>query len=254
VNLDDRVGWEILKRSRAKKISYGTIDNADSPPDLLGRVSGIGPRGLDAEVSYEGKQWPVRLKLAGRHNFMNMMAAFGAGLALGWEPEQIAAGVGQLENVPGRLERIETTRGFQVYVDYAHTPDALDRSLATIREFTEGRVIAVFGCGGDRDKAKRPLMGKAVANAADVAVVTSDNPRTEDPARIVQDILVGMNGTNPTVEPDRAKAIRTALKVARPGDAVLVAGKGHEEYQLVGTERREFDDRAVVREALEEIG
>ncbi|MFO7675889.1 MAG: UDP-N-acetylmuramoyl-L-alanyl-D-glutamate--2,6-diaminopimelate ligase [bacterium] len=250
-NLDDPVGAAVAGLTRARVLTYGT--GADgSRPDIAGRVTGVAADALDVEVIHAGRTLAARLKLAGRHNLWNLLAAFGAGLALGWEPGEILRGAETLASVPGRLERVANSRGFDVFVDYAHTPDALERVLATVREFTAGRVIAVFGCGGDRDRGKRPLMGRAAARGADLAVVTSDNPRSEEPEAIIAEIVAGMDVAGARlVLPDREKAIRRALAAARPGDSVVIAGKGHEDYQLVGSERRRFDDRSVARGLLE---
>jgi len=250
VNYDDRVGREIPYLTRAQVISYGTRPEIEPYPDVTGSVTGVRPDGLDCVVNVKGTTWPVRLKLVGRHNLLNLLAAFATGTGMGWTPEAIIAGVEALEAVPGRLEAIANSRGIQVFVDYAHTPDALRRVLTTVREFTPGRVIVVFGCGGDRDRAKRPLMGQTVAELADWAVVTSDNPRSEDPAAIIAEIVKGMTTGERLVEPDRREAIRRALQRAGAGDTVVVAGKGHEELQIVGTEQRHFDDREVCREVL----
>ena len=164
--------------------------------------------------------------------------------------------------VPGRIEHValapgegsEKARSLSVYVDYAHTPDAIEKAIASVKQLSQGRTIVVFGCGGDRDRAKRPLMGKA-ALAADYVVVTSDNPRTEDPDAIIEDILEGMRGAEErfVVEPDRRSAIRKALAIAQAGDAILIAGKGHEDYQIIGTTKHDFDDRKVAREELFEL-
>lgn len=254
VNQDDALGREIPNETRAKVIRYGTRPDLEPVPEVVGTVLAVGLDGLEAEVRCGGQAVPVGLRLVGRHNLGNLLAAFGVGLALGWPAEAMAAGAGTLENVPGRLERIETGRDFSVFVDYAHTPEALRRVLETVREFTKGRVIAVFGCGGDRDQGKRPMMGRAVADLADLPIVTSDNPRSESPEAIIAEILKGMNSKERVVEPDRGAAIRKALAAARPGDTVVVAGKGHEDYQIVGLEKRPFDDRAACREALKELG
>jgi UDP-N-acetylmuramoyl-L-alanyl-D-glutamate--2,6-diaminopimelate ligase len=170
---------------------------------------------------------------------------FGIGL------DEIARGIETLTAVPGRLELVDCGQPFPVFVDYAHTEDALRNALAALRPLTKGRTICVFGAGGDRDKLKRPLLGRAAAEA-DLAVVTSDNPRTERPAEIVGEILAGFAGTRrqPYVEIDRERAIRWAIQHAGPSDAVLIAGKGHETEQIIGAERRHFDDREVARESL----
>ncbi len=192
----------------------------------------------------------VHVSLPGRHNVANCLAAAAAGLHFGLSLEAIASGLETIESVPGRLERIDCGQDFAVYVDYAHTDDALRRAIAAVRDITPGRVFCVFGAGGDRDRTKRPLMGRA-AMTADVPVVTSDNPRSEDPQAIIDEILSGMSVTpRPHVEPDRAAAIAWALDHARPGDSVLVAGKGHETVQIIGRDRVSFDDRAVCRQHL----
>jgi UDP-N-acetylmuramoyl-L-alanyl-D-glutamate--2,6-diaminopimelate ligase len=190
--------------------------------------------------------------LSGRYNLSNLMAAFGAGKALGWKPDAMVAGAESLAAVPGRLEPVDAGQEFRVFVDYAHTPDALKRVLMTVREFTTGRVIAVFGCGGDRDRGKRPQMGEVATQNANLAIVTSDNPRGESAQAIIDEILKGMTAGERIVEPDRREAIRKALKAAGPDDTVVIAGKGHEDYQIVGAERRRFDDRETARELLGE--
>ena len=244
VNADDPVGLEILDRSRARSLAYGMRSDLKLVPDVTGTVVEVAADGLAVDLVFRGRHWPARLKLVGQHNLMNLMAAFGIGIALGWEPASIIRGAETLANVPGRLERIAGDVGYRVFVDYAHTPDALNRALSTVRDFTPGRVIVVFGCGGDRDRAKRPLMGEVVARRA-------DNPRSEDPEAIIREIVAGMKGADETVvEPDRAEAIRHALSVAGDGDTVVVAGKGHEDYQIIGSERRHFDDREVVRRLM----
>ena len=256
-NFDDAVGRDIPHQTKARVISYGTRPDIEPAPAISGRVTGVRPDGLDCEVTADARTWPVRLKLVGRHNLSNVLAAIGTGKALGWTPEVMVAGAEALPAVPGRLEPVDAGQPFRVYVDFAHTPEALRRVISAVREFTTGRVIVVFGCGGDRDRGKRPLMGDAVVQLADLAIVTSDNPRGESPEAIIDEILRGMGGQSPIanrqppiVEPDRKEAIRRALTDAKPDDAVVVAGKGHEDYQIVGTERRHFDDRETVRELL----
>ncbi len=214
---------------------------------------------------------PIRLRsqMVGRYNVANLAVATGVAISLGIPARAIEQGVAELFGVPGRLERIENSLGLAVVVDYAHTHDALENVIAALRPLTPGRILCVFGCGGDRDRTKRPRMGRSVARDADLAIVTSDNPRTEDPSAIIEMILQGipMPGTPqlsgpelPTarrgflIEPDRRAAIGLTIAAAQPGDVVLIAGKGHEDYQIVGTTRHPFDDRAVAREALEERG
>ena len=195
--------------------------------------------------------------LIGRVNVYNILAAAGAGVARGCGTEAIARGIETLTHVPGRFERVDCGQPFTVVVDYAHTDDALRNLTALAREFvsrggTKGRVLTVFGCGGDRDRAKRPLMGEAAGRGSDFVVLTSDNPRSEDALAIINDALVGLQktGAKYSVEPDRRKAIGLAIGEAKPGDIVLLAGKGHEKVQITREGSRPFDDVEVAREAL----
>ncbi|MBX7166391.1 MAG: UDP-N-acetylmuramoyl-L-alanyl-D-glutamate--2,6-diaminopimelate ligase [Pirellulales bacterium] len=198
---------------------------------------------------------PVRSKLIGAHNVYNCLAAAGLATVYGIDLATIARGIEEVDKVPGRLERIECGQPFAVFVDYAHTPDALGNSLDALQPLVEGRLICVFGAGGDRDRGKRPLMGRTVEQGAHVAIVTSDNPRHEDPQKIAREVLAGFRvPQRARVILDRGEAIAAALSEARPGDCVLIAGKGHEDYQVVGDERLRFDDRAFVRQWLYEQG
>jgi UDP-N-acetylmuramoyl-L-alanyl-D-glutamate--2,6-diaminopimelate ligase len=197
---------------------------------------------------------PVALPLFGDYNVSNAMAAAATLWSLGWAPRRIADALSTLPQVPGRLERIAGPPACATVLrDYAHTPDALERALAAVRPLVAGRVIVVFGAGGDRDAGKRPEMGRIAARLADLAIVTSDNPRTEDPERIIDEIERGMEDAPRVRLSDRREAIRTALIEGRTDDLVLLAGKGHETYQIVGTEKRPFDERAIVREILAEL-
>jgi UDP-N-acetylmuramoyl-L-alanyl-D-glutamate--2,6-diaminopimelate ligase len=189
----------------------------------------------------------VRLPLLGRFNVANALGVAACAWGLGLQADEIAAQLATAPQVPGRMERL-ASRPCVVLRDYAHTPDALQRALETLRPLTQGKVIIVFGAGGDRDKGKRAPMGELAARLADVAIVTSDNPRTEDPDRIVQDIEAGMHGKAHERIVDRRRAIARALEIARPGDTVLLAGKGHETYQVIGTAKQPFDERVIVRE------
>jgi UDP-N-acetylmuramoyl-L-alanyl-D-glutamate--2,6-diaminopimelate ligase len=212
------------------------------------------PRGSTFRLRTSVDSVDVRTHLIGRHNVANCLAAAVAAMHVGLPLPEIAEGIEALEFVPGRMERVESDRPFHVYVDYAHTEDALRRAVAAVREVTDGRVLCVFGAGGNRDRSKRPLLGRA-AGEADVAVVTSDNPRHEHPHQIIDEILKGCREASVAihVEPNRAEAIRWAIAQAEPGDAVLVAGKGHETVQIVGEERRPFDDRSVCLAALADL-
>jgi UDP-N-acetylmuramoyl-L-alanyl-D-glutamate--2,6-diaminopimelate ligase len=189
-------------------------------------------------------------------NVSNILAAAGAGLTYGLALPQIAAGIASCHAVPGRFERVDCGQPFLVVVDYAHTDDALRNVIRTARNLASGKVITVFGCGGDRDRTKRPLMGMAAAELSDFVVLTSDNPRSEDPLAIMNDALVGLGrfDTPHVAEPDRAKAIRLAIEQAQGGDVVLVAGKGHETYQILRDETIHFDDRETARAVLHSLG
>jgi len=197
----------------------------------------------------------VRLPLAGDFNVSNALVAAGCALALGIPLDTVAAGLESAPQVPGRLERVDEGQAFSVLVDYAHTPDGLAKAIAAVRAVTPGRVITVFGCGGDRDPAKRPLMGEAAGTLSDAVVLTSDNPRSEDPVGIILQVEDGLRCTTATVhtEVDRRTAIAFALSLAREGDAVLIAGKGHEDYQVFADRTIHFDDREVAREELRAV-
>lgn len=206
-------------------------------------------------LSVRGNLVEFTYPLVGRFNVENIMTAFAIGLQLGWNTELIAQALSTAPAVPGRLQRVAAPHdgGVAVYVDYAHTPDALEKALSSLKELTEGSLIAVFGCGGDRDSAKRPLMGAAALKQADYLVVTSDNPRSENPMAIIDDIVEGINTSEDvyTVEPDRRGAIACAIAHAKPGDTVLIAGKGHEDYQILNDETIHFSDVEVAIEELE---
>ena len=195
--------------------------------------------------------------LVGDHNVINLLAACGVGVALGMTRSQIARGLESVVAVPGRFEQIEAGQPFLVVVDYAHTPDALERVLTTARKLTRGRLEVVFGCGGDRDRTKRPVMGEIAARLSDRVWITSDNPRSEDPLTIMRAIEDGVRRVWPGSErhamiPERRAAIRDALETAHPGDVVVIAGKGHETYQIIGSELLPFDDRDVAAQILAE--
>lgn len=250
--IDDKWGKELLRRcSNAEDsiISTGFDKSAQIHPvevELL-------PTHTHLVLDVMGRRVSFDCPLVGKFNVENIMCAFGIGLSLGFSQEVIVEALESAPQVPGRLERVKTEHdgGVAVFVDYAHTPDALQKALASIQNITKGRTLLVFGCGGDRDAAKRSIMG-AAALKSDFAVVTSDNPRTEDPMAIIDDIVSGMSaGDNYVVEPDRRSAIAIAIAHAQPGDSVLIAGKGHEDYQLVGDKVLSFDDRKVAAEELE---
>ncbi len=256
INIDSTWGKELLKRSSTNEdiiITTGFDPSAQIHPIDVE----YGAASTRIVLSVRGSQMEVTYPLVGRFNVENVMTAFGIALQLGYSASAIVEALRDVPAVPGRLQRVATEHdgGVSIYVDYAHTPDALEKAIASVSALeTEGKTIVVFGCGGDRDSGKRPIMGRA-ALAADYAVVTSDNPRTEDPNAIIEDIVAGMGeGTDHfEVVPDRRDAIARAIAVANSGDAILIAGKGHEDYQIIGTEKHHFDDREVAAEELKKV-
>jgi len=251
VNLDDPHGRLLAGTAEVAVVTTGTAADADwRATDVAASLEGTSFR-----VASPAGSRPVRLRLAGQFNVANALGALAAADALGIGLDTAVAGLEALAGVPGRFERVDAGQPFTVLVDYAHTPDSLDNLLRAARAVTGGRVLVVFGCGGDRDRAKRPMMGEIAGRLADVAVVTSDNPRSEDPEAIVAQVAEGVaRSAGPggfLVEVDRRTAIRTALAMAAPGDAVLLAGKGHEQGQeLAGGRKVPFDDRQVATEEL----
>ena len=245
VNLGDEWGRqlaaELAELGRAPLVTFGFADDAEIRPDEL-VLDGSGARLRAGGIALE-------TSLRGRFNVENVLGAVAAGILLDLDEDEIAAGVKTLSGVPGRFEAVDEGQPFTVLVDYAHTPDSLESVLRSARDIAGGRVLVVFGAGGDRDRGKRPLMGKIARDLADVIVVTSDNPRSEQPLAIIQDILQGA-GTEVEIDPDRSSAIARALELAQAGDVVVIAGKGHEQGQEIGGEKLPFDDRAVAREVL----
>ena len=243
VNLDD-TAWAVLPAA-SRRVTFGLHPAADV------RATGVVLDAAGSRFRLEGcfGTAEVSLPLLGDFNVANALAAAACALGLGMPLTQVAARLSTAPQVPGRMELLSETPCV-VLRDYAHTPDALERALATLRPLTGGRLVVVFGCGGDRDKGKRPIMGRIAAEGSDVALVTSDNPRTEDPDAIIDDIEQGMGGVAHLRIVDRLEAIHTALGQARPGDTILLAGKGHETYQVLGTEKVPFDEREIVRNAV----
>lgn len=244
VNGDDPA-WADLPMSGTHTISYAVQSDAE----IRGVALEPGLEGTRFRMAVDGDEYPVDLPLLGRFNVENALAAAAAAAAGGLELDLVAERLSQAPQLPGRME-IVTRDPFMVLIDFAHTPDALKRVLEALRADVAGRLIVVFGAGGDRDATKRPLMGEAVAGLADLAIVTSDNPRTEDPDAIIDDVVAGMAESTYERLSDRKAAICRALDMAQAGDTVVLAGKGHESYQAVGTERLPFDERAIVREYL----
>lgn len=252
INYDDPFGREIRLAPETRAYYYGFDERAGV------RATGItaGFDGLRFDVRAGDLRFSVESKLVGRINAYNILAACCAGLSYSLSPDTIAQGIAACRAVPGRFERIEQGQPFLVVVDYAHTDDALRNVIAVARALQPKRVITLFGCGGDRDRTKRPLMGVAAAKNSDFVVLTSDNPRSEDPIAIINDALVGLRrfDTRHVVEPDREKAIRIAIEQAEPGDVVILAGKGHESYQVLKDRTIDFDDREVARRILRGYG
>ncbi len=249
VNVDDGFGSQLASELATPVIRVSRQTEADVFPRQVAASAG----GLSGTVATPSGDVPLESPLVGEHNLDNVLMVVAIAVALELDPARVAAALGRVPGVPGRLERCDEPHDdVTVLVDYAHTPDALERALAAVRGLTDRDLICVFGCGGDRDPDKRPKMGMAVGRAATRAIISNDNPRTEDPERIAAMIepAVAASGIPYEVVLDRAEAIERAVHLAQPGDVVLIAGKGHEDYQIVGTTKRPFDDRVEARRAL----
>jgi len=250
VNADDPVSLSYLQLHDGPVLTVGIESEAEITATFVERCMSE----QTILLSAGNEVMPVRTRMIGIQHAYNCLTAAAVGLAYGIDLPAVIRGLEAIDYVPGRLERIECGQPFSVFVDFAHTPDALSRCLQTLRDVSAGRLICVFGAGGDRDRQKRPLMGRAVEAVADLAIITNDNPRHEDPQAIIAGVLGGFRDRESAeVLADRAAAIRWALGSARPGDCVLIAGKGHENYQIIGDERIAFDDREVAREWLYEV-
>jgi len=262
-NIDDPYGYLLYQDVSGRKMAFSLEDDSAIRPKRLS----IGRNGIEMVLDLYGRAVPIESKLHGRFNAYNILAAVVTALGLGVSADAIRAGVYQCRHIPGRMERIHPGSGIMAFVDYAHTPDAVERILMEVKALSPKRIITVLGCGGDRDPGKRPMMGFIASRLSDVSIFTSDNPRSEDPVKIITDMLSGLNDPGDTllfqrlcdlsqglveVIPDRKDAIGLAAKMAQPGDAILVLGKGHETYQLIGNKRYPFDDRAILKRAIEE--
>jgi len=250
INFDDEYGRQIGPAPHT--LRYGFEEGAD----LRGSSLEMDFDGLRFTVEHAGARVRLTSPLVGKFNAYNILAACGAALSYGLDWNTITRAIANSPRVPGRFESVQQGQPFLIVVDYAHTDDALRNVISVARELHPKRVITLFGCGGDRDRTKRPLMAQAAAELSDYVVLTSDNPRSEDPLAIMNDALVGLRrfDTPHTMEPDRAKAIRAALKEAKAGDIVILAGKGHETYQVLKDRVIHFDDREVARDVLRELG
>jgi len=252
INIDDNYGPEVYRAAPFEKLTYSIQDSAAL---VYARSSSITNEGISARVETPWGPLDIHSKLVGEHNLSNILGALTTALSLGSSVESVEKGISLIPAVPGRLEAIDNPFNFKVLVDYAHTPDALKNVLMAVKPITEGNVILVFGCGGDRDRTKRPQMGKIGRELSDILIVTSDNPRTESPEFIIDEIEEGVSGAGAKQNhyhriADRTDAINEAIKIAKPNDTVIIAGKGHEDYQIIGTTKYPYDDRKVARDAL----
>ena len=247
INADDPYGQKLISllQNRVRVITFGLEQEADFCATNI--------REFLTHTEFEVNGRKARINLLGKHNVYNALAAWAAADANGVPTEKIIQGLAALPGVPGRMERINAGQDFFTFVDFAYTNESLARAFATVAPFKKGKIFVVFGCGGQRDRTKRPLMGRTACSQADYVFLTNDNPRCEDPKQIFNDILAGMEGcTNYEIIPDRAQAICRALSAAQKDDIVIVAGKGHENYQLVGVEKRHFSDQEVIKRFFEE--
>jgi UDP-N-acetylmuramoyl-L-alanyl-D-glutamate--2,6-diaminopimelate ligase len=256
LNAQSDASGKIAEKCRVRKLWYAI----DEPADITARVHSMDASGSELAIQFNNYMEKVRTPLPGRHNISNLLAAAGLCLAAGFDLKTVARGLSALKNVPGRLEPVDSPAsqkaGVSVFVDYAHTDDALLNVLNTLKPICKGRLITVFGCGGDRDKTKRPRMAAVAEKLSDTIFVTSDNPRTEEPQAIIEDILAGFSASarqKINVETDRKKAIGLAISAAKRDDIILIAGKGHETYQIIGTTKTHFSDQEVAREWMDVI-
>ena len=253
VNADDNYSGDFIQAAKAKVYTYGLSNNSD----IKATNVKIDLKGSQFTLSFKGSTTNIKVKLIGMFSIYNVLAAIAVSLGEGISLEIIKTALEKVNGVPGRFEQVDEGQDFTVVVDYAHTPDGLENILKTGRQLTTNRIITVFGCGGDRDRGKRPLMGEVAARYSDFCVVTSDNPRSEDPEAIINDIVPGLDRVKDSryaIVIDRREAINHAVHLARPGDLLIIAGKGHETYQLVKDKVLDFDDRKVAIEFLKGLG
>ncbi len=255
-NLDDEYGLKIAESSRAKRITYGTDQRADVSAENIELL----PASTKFKVNYNGDKFGIESPLVGKFNVYNILAAISTALVFDIKISSIQHSLATLQPVRGRFENIVSPKGWRAIIDYAHTPDALMKCLLAIRDLMSkqkvpgGKIITVFGAGGDRDKIKRPIMGKIASELSDVVILTSDNPRSEDPYKIIADIAEGTkNNSGFLQEVDRQRAIEKAVELATKGDVILIAGKGHEDYQIIGNQKNHFSDREVVEQIIRQM-
>lgn len=252
INMDDKAGAYMKSVAKGPVMTTG-IDSEDV--DLRAENISITADGVSYTLDYEGKQYPVKLNIPGRFSIYNSLGAIGACLLNGIKMQDIIDGLAENKGVPGRFQSIPNDLGITAIVDYAHTPDGLENILETAHEFAKGRIITVFGCGGDRDRTKRPIMAEIAGKLSDFAIITSDNPRTEDPEKIIDDAEVGIIPTKCPYHriADRREAINEAIRMAKPDDVVIVAGKGHEDYQIFADRTIHFSDYEEIEKAVEAL-
>lgn len=251
INMDDKYGKKVYSDLENNKITYGINENVDLKAENIKLHS----RGIEFDMKYLEKSVHINLNIPGRYNIYNALGSAAACMLEGLTMEQIKIGIEALKAVPGRCEAFEADRklDFDIIIDYAHTPDSLMNILKTTREFTKNKLIVVFGCGGDRDSLKRPIMGDIGTSMSDIAIITSDNPRSEEPMKIIEDIINGVKKDNYIKIEDRKEAIKKAITIAEKGDVIVIAGKGHEDYQVLKEGKIHFDEREVVAEILKEL-
>lgn len=250
INFEEKYGRRLLSELENNKVAYGISKECD----VIASEIRMHSKGIDFRLNYNGKKAEVFLSMPGSFNLYNALCTASACLNEGVDIDIVAKGLSELSGVPGRCELASKNLGlnYDVILDYAHSPDSLLKTLSTVREFAESRVICVFGCGGDRDKTKRPEMGRIGTELSDYSIITSDNPRREEPMEIIQDIIKGVNKENYEVIENRKEAIRKAMNLARKGDVVLIAGKGHEDYQELKNGTIHFDEREIISQILKE--
>ncbi|MDP2927376.1 MAG: UDP-N-acetylmuramoyl-L-alanyl-D-glutamate--2,6-diaminopimelate ligase [Candidatus Omnitrophota bacterium] len=247
INNDDKYANRIKRLTKARILTYGIKNKSN----VMAKKINFGMHSTEFSLVAPGINIRIKTKLVGRYNIYNILAAVSWGISEKLPILDIKSAIEKFKNVPGRLQRVNCSGGFSIFVDYAHTPDALFNVISALRPLVKGKIIVIFGCGGDRDKLKRPQMGKVVTELADYAVITSDNPRSENPAQIIKDIAQGIQKSNYCLVPGRYRAIRKGLSLINKGDCLLIAGKGHENFQILKNKVLKFNDRKVVRKCLE---
>lgn len=246
LNADDPVSEVYRHMTAAHVVTYGI----DRSADFTASEICITPHGTTFLLNNKGQTYPVSMQLIGKFSVYNVLAALAACSLKGFDIGRMLAAIAEIKGVSGRFETVNAGQDFSVIVDYSHTPDSLENALTTIKEFAKNKIITVVGCGGDRERGKRPIMAKIAVDNSDLAILTSDNPRTENPESILAEMETGVSGSDYQKITDRREAIRFAVRMAKPGDIVLIAGKGHETYQIIGTVKHHFDDRETAKQAI----